>query len=50
MGFRSGNYAWQYRFMDTWGYLSNFNVTFNREGIVVDKIAIRIERNDAADH
>jgi len=50
MEFRSGNYAWQYRFMDTWGYLSNFNVTFNREGIVVDKIAIRIERNDATDH
>lgn len=50
MGFRSGNYAWQYRFMDSWGYLSDFNVTFNREGIVVDKIAIRVERSDARDH
>lgn len=49
MGFRSGNYAWQYRFMDSWGYLSDFNVTFNRDGIVVDKIAIRIERNDGRD-
>jgi outer membrane protein assembly factor BamE (lipoprotein component of BamABCDE complex) len=49
MGFRNGNYAWIYRFKDTWGYLSDFNVTFNRENIVVAKIAIRVERNDGKD-
>ena len=49
MGFRNGNYAWVYRFKDTWGYLSDFNVTFDRTNIVVDKIAIRVERADGKD-
>lgn len=46
MRFANGNYAWTYRFKDTWGYLSDFNVTFDRANIVVDKIAIRLERDD----
>ena len=45
MSFRSGNYSWIYRFQDTWGYPSDFNVTFNPAGIVVAKIAIRLERD-----
>lgn len=49
MRFANGNYAWMWRFQDTWGYLSNFNVTFNPKGIVVDKIAIRIEPDDNND-
>lgn len=49
MGFRNGTYAWIYRFKDTWGYLSDFNVSFNPDNIVVAKIAIRLERNDSND-
>ena len=46
MGFpRTGNYAWDYRFVDTWGYVAIFSVTFTREGIVVSKISQRIERD-----
>ena len=43
MRFRGGNYAWTYRFLDTWGYTSDFSVTFNAQGIVVSKIAIRLD-------
>jgi hypothetical protein len=49
MRFGNGNYAWVYRFKDTWGYLADLNVTFNPQDIVVDKIAIRLERNDGKD-
>ena len=46
MGFpRTGNYAWDYRFVDTWGYVAIFSVTFDRNGIVVSKISQRIERD-----
>jgi hypothetical protein len=46
MGFPlSGNYAWDYRFTDTWGYVAIFSVTFNRDRIVVSKISQRIERD-----
>ena len=46
MGFPlSGNYAWDYRYTDTWGYLAIFSVTFNPSGIVVSKITQRIERD-----
>jgi hypothetical protein len=41
----SGNYAWDYRFVDTWGYTAIFSVTFNRDGVVVSKISQRIERD-----
>lgn len=40
----SGNYAWDYRFVDTWGYTAIFSVTFH-DGIVVSKISQRIERD-----
>ena len=49
MRFRNGTYAWVWRFQDTWGYLSNFNVSFNASGVVVSKIAIRIEPDDNND-
>jgi SmpA/OmlA family protein len=41
----SGNYAWDYRYVDTWGYLAIFSVTFDRNGIVVSKISQRIDRD-----
>ena len=37
--------SWEYRYMDTWGYLAIFSVTFNREGIVVGKFSRRIDRD-----
>ena len=46
MGFPiSGNHAWDYRFVDTWGYVAIFSVTFDRQGVVVSKISQRIERD-----
>ena len=41
----SGNDAWDYRYMDTWGYLAIFSVTFDRSDTVVSKITQRIERD-----
>jgi hypothetical protein len=37
--------AWDYRFMDLWGYQAIFSVIFNREGVVVSKFTRRIERD-----
>lgn len=42
---RSDTTAWDYRYMDTWGYLAIFSVTFDANGRVVSKITRRIERN-----
>jgi len=39
----SGNTAWDYRFIDTWGYLAVFSVTFDPNGIVVSKISRRLQ-------
>ena len=36
--------AWDYRYMDTWGYHAIFSVTFDARGIVVSRISQRIER------
>ena len=41
---RSDTTAWDYRYIDTWGYLAIFSVTFDNRGIVVSKISRRIER------
>jgi len=41
----SGNDSWEWRYMDTWGYLADFSVTFNRDGIVVGKFSRRIDRD-----
>lgn len=46
MGFsRQRHVAWDYRYVDTWGYRAIFSVTFDRNGIVVSKISQRIERD-----
>jgi outer membrane protein assembly factor BamE (lipoprotein component of BamABCDE complex) len=42
---RSDTTAWDYRYVDTWGYTAVFSVTFDNKGIVVSKISRRIERN-----
>ena len=36
--------AWDYRYVDTWGYPAVFSVTFDARGLVVSKISQRIER------
>jgi outer membrane protein assembly factor BamE (lipoprotein component of BamABCDE complex) len=46
-GPRTGNVAYTYRFQDTWGYLSDFSVTFGPDWIVRSKIAIRIDPGDS---
>ena len=43
----SGNTAWDYRYMDTWGYLSVFSVTFDPNGIVVSKITRRLQERES---
>jgi hypothetical protein len=43
----SGNTAWDYRFVDTWGYIAVFSVTFNPGGIVVSKISRRIHDRES---
>ena len=40
----SDTHAWDYRYIDTWGYTSVFSVTFDNKGVVVSKITRRIER------
>ena len=48
MGFAlSGNTAWDYRYMDTWGYLAVFSVTFDPNGIVVSKISRRLQDRES---
>ncbi len=46
-GPRTGNVAYTYRFMDGWGYLSDFSVTFGPDWIVRSKIAIRLDPGDS---
>ena len=41
---RLGHTAWDYRYVDTWGYPAIFSVTFDSQGRVVSKISQRIER------
>ena len=38
--------AWDYRYVDTWGYVAIFSVTFDENGVVVSKITRRLgDRN-----
>lgn len=37
--------AWDYRFVDTWGYLAVFSVAFDDKGIVVSKFTRRLDRD-----
>jgi hypothetical protein len=41
---RSGTHAWDYRYIDSWGYPSVFSVTFDAGGRVVSKISRRLEK------
>ena len=41
--------AWGYRYVDTWGYLCEFSVTFNAKGAVVSTFSRRLERGDRRD-
>jgi outer membrane protein assembly factor BamE (lipoprotein component of BamABCDE complex) len=38
--------AWDYKYIDTWGYPAIFSVTFDRDGRVVSKISQRLDRGD----
>ena len=38
---RSRTTAWDYDFIDTWGYASELSVIFNDDGIVVGKVTSR---------
>ena|SRR5689334_7340296 len=42
----SGNYAWSYRYYDTWGYYAEFSVTFAPDGRSVSKISRRYDGGD----
>jgi len=45
MGFdRNRTHAWDYRYVDTWGYRAIFSVTFNDQDVVVSKFTQRLER------
>ena len=46
---RSDTTAWDYRFVDTWGYPSIFSVIFDRKGVVVSKFTRRIDRERGRD-
>jgi hypothetical protein len=41
---RSNTTAWDYRYVDGWGYPSVFSVTFDANGHVVSKISRRLEK------
>ena len=45
---RTGQLVWDYRFMDSWGYSSNFSVVFNPEGHVKQAFTWR-EMHDERD-
>ena len=40
---RSDTTAWDYRYVDAWGYIAIFSVTFDNRGTVVSKISRRLE-------
>ncbi len=42
----SDTHAWDYRYVDTFGYNATFSVTFNAKGIVLSKLTTRIEGRD----
>ena len=42
----SNTHAWEYRYLDAWGYLAEFSVTFDANGVMVSKLKRRIEGRD----
>ena len=46
MGFAlSHTHAWDWKYMDTWGYEAIFSITFNAQGVAVSKFKQRLERD-----
>ena len=43
---RMGQEAWDYLYVDTWGYRAILSVMLDRNGIVVSKFSRRLERDD----
>lgn len=43
----SNTHAWDYRYIDTWSYVTVFSVTFDAQGVVVSKIKRRIDGRDS---
>jgi hypothetical protein len=41
---RSNTTAWDYRYVDGWGYPAIFSVVFDADGVVVSKVSRRIEK------
>ena len=41
--------AWGYRYVDTWGYLCEFSVTFDAKGAVASTFSRRLERGGRRD-
>jgi hypothetical protein len=48
MRFSRDAIAWDYRYMDTWGYFAVFSVTFDAQGVAVSRLSWRT--NDGGDH
>ena len=42
---RSRTHAWDWKYMDTWGYEAIFSITFDAQGRAVSKFKQRIERD-----
>ena len=39
----SNTHAWEYRYQDAWGYLAEFSVTFDADGVMVSKLKRRLD-------
>lgn len=46
---RSDQTAWDYRYVDTWGYTAIFSAVFDARGILVSKFTRRIEKERGRD-
>ncbi len=40
--FPTGKSTWLYRYVDTWGYSSEFSIDFDREGRAVNMVSVRL--------
>ena len=45
----SNTTAWDYRFVDTWGYTAIFSAVFDARGILVSKFTQRLDRDRSRD-
>jgi hypothetical protein len=42
---RSATVAWDYRYIDTWGYRAEYSIIFDASGVVVGRVQTRLERD-----